>query len=357
MISMARPFLADPHFAEKAKRGDARAINVCIACNQACLDQVFVNKKASCLVNPRAGNETELIYQTVTKPKRIAVVGAGPAGLAFAATAAERGHEITLFERGENLGGQFNLAKRIPGKEEFQHTINFFMHQLETYKVEIRLQTHANLEQLKEFDEVVLATGVEPRIPHMQGIQHKKVMTYIDAIHNPDRVGSKVAVMGAGGIGFDVAELLTHSPAEFYNEWGIDINVEHRGGIKPTEISPSPREVYLVQRKKEKMGQRLGKTTGWIHRLSLKHKKVKMLTGVTYVKIDDQGLHLLVQDEPLLLDVDSIIICTGQLELRTLFEPLKQAGQNVHLIGGAFKALELDARHAIDQACRLAAIL
>jgi 2,4-dienoyl-CoA reductase (NADPH2) len=360
VVSMARPFLADPHFVEKAKRGDEKAINVCIACNQACLDQVFVNKKASCLVNPRAGNETQLVYQTVHQAKRIAVVGAGPAGLAFSATAAERGHQITLFERAENLGGQFNLAKHIPGKEEYQHTIDYFTHQLETFKVDVRLQTHPNIEQLKEYDEIVLATGVEPRIPRVEGIQHPKVMTYIQAVHNPKSVGARVAIMGAGGIGFDVAELLSHSHnenAEFYNEWGIDLKMQHRGGLKEPEISPPVREIYLVQRKKEKMGSRLGKTTGWIHRLSLKHKKVKMLSGVAYVRIDDQGLHLLVDNKPLLLAVDSIIVCTGQLELRPLFAPLKHAGLNVHLIGGAFKALELDARHAIDQACRLAAIL
>lgn len=362
MISMARPFLADAQFAKKAKLGESRAINVCIACNQACLDQVFVNKQASCLVNPRACNETQLVYQIAEYSKQIAVVGAGPAGLAFAAIAAERGHKITLFEKNDELGGQFNLAKNIPGKEEFQHTLNYFSYQLEKYQVDIRLRTEASLALLKDFDEVVLATGVSPRIPVIDGISHEKVMTYLDVIQHKKIPGKHVAVIGAGGIGFDIAEWLTHEPAEnhsqqFYDEWGIDMSGTHRGGITKSHITPSPRQVYLLQRKKEKPGKRLGKTTGWIHRLSLKHKQVDMLTGVTYVRIDDQGLHILVDEKQRVLAVDSVIICTGQLELRSLFEPLKQAGQTVHLIGGAFKALELDARHAIDQACRLAALV
>jgi len=362
MVSMARPFLADAQFAEKARLGEREAINVCIACNQACLDQVFVNKAASCLVNPRAGNETQLVYQTVHHPKRIAVVGAGPAGLAFSAVAAERGHHVTLFEKSDVLGGQFNLAKRIPGKEEFQHTINYFTHQLRKFQVDVRLQTEANIELLKEFDEVVLATGVQPRIPEIEGIGHKSVMTYIDTIMQYKSPGKRVAVIGAGGIGFDVAEWLTHdrhaeNKQDFYDEWGIDINVSNRGGLKKPDITLSSREVYLLQRKKEKLGKRLGKTTGWIHRLSLKHKQVHMLSGVSYVRIDDQGLHVIIDGVEQVLAVDSVILCTGQIELCTLFEPLKQAQKTVHLIGGAFKALELDARHAIDQSCRLAALI
>lgn len=362
MVSMARPFLADPLFVEKTRLGESAAINVCIACNQACLDQVFVNKTASCLVNPRAGNETELIYQTVHHPKKIAVVGAGPAGLAFATVAAERGHQVTLFEKANELGGQFNLAKNIPGKEEFQHTINYFTHQLEKYKVDIQLNTAANLSLLQNFDEIILATGISPRVPQIEGLHHEKVMTYVDLIQERKKAGKRVAIIGAGGIGFDVAEWLTHEhhPAhkqQFFDEWGIDITSQHRGGIKPPELSASPRTVYLLQRKKEKHGKRLGKTTGWIHRLSLKHKQVKMLAGVNYVRIDDEGLHITIEDKPQVLAVDSIIICAGQNELRDLFQPLKEAGKSVHLIGGAYKALELDARHAIDQACRLAAIL
>ncbi|MFC7781184.1 NADPH-dependent 2,4-dienoyl-CoA reductase [Legionella taurinensis] len=362
MVSMARPFLADAHFVEKAKRGESAAINVCIACNQACLDRVFVNKTASCLVNPRACNETELVYQTVHHPKRIAVVGAGPAGLAFSAVAAERGHDVTLFEKSDVLGGQFNLARRIPGKEEFQHTINYFAHQLPKLGVDIRFNTEATPALLQGFDEVVLASGITPRIPQIDGIHHEKVMTYIDVIMERRVPGQRVAIIGAGGIGFDVAEWLTHEhhgheAKHFYKEWGIDLTVSHRGGLDDAEVSPSPREVYLLQRKKEKHGKNLGKTTGWVHRLSLKHKQVKMLAGVTYERIDDEGLHIRIGEEKTVLPVDSVVICAGQNELRDLYDPLRESGQSVHLIGGAFKALELDARHAIDQACRLAALL
>lgn len=361
MVSMARPFLADAQFAEKAKIGESEAINVCIACNQACLDQVFQHKTASCLVNPRACNETELVYQTAHKPKKIAVVGAGPAGLAFAAVAAERGHLVTLFEKSDVLGGQFNLSKRIPGKEVFEHTIRYFQYQLDKYKVEICLQREPGIEELKGYDDVVLATGIKPRIPDIEGIDHPKVMIYMDAIMQRREVGQTVAIIGAGGIGFDVAEFLTHErnapPEHFYAEWGIDLEVKHRGGLKTPEIKPSSRTVYLLQRKKEKLGKRLGKTTGWIHRLSLKHKQVQMISGVVYERIDNEGIHVRIDDKTELLKVDSVIICAGQIELNDLFEPLKKAGITTHLIGGAYKALELDARHAIDQACRLAAII
>lgn len=361
MVSMARPFLADPQFAEKAKLGEPDAINICIACNQACLDRVFVNKTASCLVNPRACNEIELVYEETHDPKSIAVVGSGPAGLAFAAVAAERGHKVTLFEKGEQIGGQFNLAKRIPGKEEFQHTLNYFNYQLQKYKVSIHLRTEATVDLLADFDEVVLASGIKPRTPEIPGIEHPKVVSYLDVITGKHEIGPRVAIIGAGGIGFDVAEFLTTqshiSKEEFYDEWGIDVRGEYRGGIKTPVIPPSPREVYLLQRKKEKMGNRLGKTTGWIHRLSLKHKKVKMISGVIYERIDDEGLHVRINDTPQVLAVDNVVICAGQLELAELQAPLKAAGKVVHLVGGAYKALELDARHAIDQACRLAALI
>lgn len=362
MVSMARPFLADAGFAHKAKLGHHHAINVCIACNQACLDQVFANKTASCLVNPRACHETELVYQMASMPKKIAVIGGGPAGLAFASVAAYRGHHVTLFEKDEGLGGQFNLAKRIPGKEEFQYTIDYFSQQLEQYQVDVRLNTEATIALLQGFDEIVLATGVIPRIPVIEGIAHEKVMTYLDVLQNKKIPGQRVAVLGAGGIGFDVATWLTQDKtvddsSRFYDEWGIDLTVTHRGGLKKALMTPSPREVYLLQRKNKKLGLGLGKTTGWIHRLHLKHKRVEMLHGVTYVRIDDQGLHLLIEEKPRVLPVDSIILCTGQLESQPLFLPLKEKGKIVHLIGGAFKALELDARHAINQASRLAAIV
>jgi 2,4-dienoyl-CoA reductase (NADPH2) len=362
MVSMARPFLADEQFVNKAQVGESRAINVCIACNQACLDQVFVNKPASCLVNPRACRETELVYQQAEKRKRIAVIGAGPAGLAFAVTAAERGHQVTLFEKSGQLGGQFNLAKRIPGKEDYQYTIDYFRYQLDKFQVAIRLHADPDLSILEGFDDIVLATGVEPRIPAIVGIEHEKVMSYVELIEERRNPGQRVAVIGAGGIGFDAAEWLTHDhslndKASFFSEWGIDVTGAHRGGLKEQIRPSSPRTVYLLQRKKEKLGKKLGKTTGWIHRLSLKHHQVEMLSDVSYVRIDDEGLHILVNGDNRLLVVDSVVICAGQVELNSMYESLKQAGLSVHLIGGAFKALELDARHAIEQACRLAALL
>ncbi|MDX2347209.1 MAG: NADPH-dependent 2,4-dienoyl-CoA reductase [Legionella sp.] len=361
MVSMARPFLADENFAQKAAHGASGAINVCIACNQACLDQIFEHKTVSCLVNPRACHETKLVYETTSQPKKIAVVGAGPAGLGFTVVAAERGHHVTLFERSDKLGGQFNFAKKIPGKEEFQKTLDYFAHQLEKFEIEVCLNTEATPEILKAYDEVVLATGVFPRMPKIDGIGHASVITYAELLEGTRKAGKRVAIIGAGGIGFDVAEFLSggsgESKAAFCREWGIDLNVSHRGGIIPSEKPESEREIFLLQRKKEKMGRRLGKTTGWIHRMSLKHRDVKMMSGVVYERIDDTGLHVLVDNKSIVLDVDSIIVCAGQEEANALYAPLKNAGCSVHLIGGAFKALELDARHAINQASRLAAVL
>lgn len=361
MVSMARPLLADPYFVKKAAMNESKAINVCIACNQACLDRVFQKKIASCLVNPRACNETELVYAPVKQPKNLAVVGGGPAGLAFAAVAAERGHRVTLFEKSDVLGGQFNLSKRIPGKEIFQSTIDYFQYQLNKHRVDVQLNNAPNVNDLKKFDEVIVATGVKPRIPAMEGIDHPKVVIYTDAIMQRKPIGKRVAIIGAGGIGFDVAEFLTHdlnaSREQFYAEWGIDLEVNERGGLVTPAHYTGGREIFLLQRKNETLGKRLGKTTGWIHRLSLRHKHVKMLSGVSYQLIDDDGLHIVVDGKPQMLAVDHVILCAGQLEANDLYEPLKNAGVTTHLIGGAFKALELDARFAMDQACRLAAVV
>lgn len=361
MISMARPFLADEAFVMKAKQGESRAINTCIACNQACLDHVFLKRTASCMLNPRACHETSLVYEATSKPKWLAVVGAGPAGMAFAKVAAERGHRVTIFEKSAQLGGQFNLARRIPGKTDYQYSIDYFSYQLKKYQVEICLNTSPDVEQLMAFDEVIIATGVRPRIPAIPGIDHPCVMTYLDVIEERKVPGLRVAIIGAGGIGFDVATLLSHSnhvsSPSFCDEWGIDLSVQHRGGLVPPQLSPSVRTIYLMQRKQEKIGKNLGKSTGWIHRLGLKKHHVSMLSGVEYLKIDDEGLHIMQQNEPKKIEVDSIVICAGQVETRGEYEALKARGRVVHLIGGAYKALELDAKHAIEQACRLAALV
>jgi 2,4-dienoyl-CoA reductase (NADPH2) len=364
MVSMARPLLADEEFVKKAEEGRADEINTCIGCNQACLDHIFKNKQASCLVNPRAGYETELHYHKVEIKKTVAVVGAGPAGMAAATVAAERGHEVTLFEKDDKIGGQFNVAKKVPGKEEFNETLRYFAKQMELHNVNLKLNTAASIEDLKSFDEVIIATGITPRKPAIPGIDHEKVLGYLDVLKHEKPVGKKVAIIGAGGIGFDVAEYLVHEGAssslsisEFMKEWGVDMNNEVRGGIegiKP-DFPASPREVYLLQRKKGKLGAKLGKTTGWIHRANLTKKKVTMLSSVTYDKIDDLGLHITVNGNSQILDVDNVVICAGQLSLNQLFEPLKEAGVNVHLIGGADLATELDAKRAIDQGSRLAA--
>jgi 2,4-dienoyl-CoA reductase (NADPH2) len=361
MVSLARPFLADPNFVAKAQAGEEKSINVCIACNQACLDHVFKNKLASCLVNPRAAHETEINYSPTNIVKNIAVVGAGPAGLAFSTIAAERGHNVTLFEKNDRIGGQFNLAKCIPGKSDFQYTIDYYSEQLKRHQVKVELGYTATHENLDKFDDIILSTGVNPRIPDIEGIAHPKVMTYLEVLQEKKVPGACVAVLGAGGIGFDVAEWLTHSATEnattFYDEWGIDITVSTRGGLKPPAIQPSPRKIYLLQRKEEKLGMRLGKTTGWIHRLSLKHKNVSMLAGVKYLRISDAGLHILYKEKEEILSVDSIVICTGQIESKELYQPLVALGKRVHVIGGANKALELDAKHAIREATALAAAI
>ncbi|GGD09579.1 NADPH-dependent 2,4-dienoyl-CoA reductase [Halopseudomonas salina] len=367
MVSMARPFLADPEFVNKAAAGLAEEINTCIGCNQACLDHTFGGKLTSCLVNPRACHETELNYLPVTQVKKIAVVGAGPGGLSAATVAAQRGHEVTLFDSGDEIGGQFNIAKRIPGKEEFYETLRYYDRMIAKHGVRLVLGKRASVEDLADFDEVILATGVVPRTPDIPGIGHPKVLGYLDTILQRRDVGKRVAVIGAGGIGFDVSEFITQQGESaaldtelFWDEWGIDPAIEARGGIAGVEAHPHPpaREVFLLQRKTSKVGDGLGKTTGWIHRAGLKSRQVKMLNAVQYLKIDDEGLHVsIAEGEPQVLAVDNIVICAGQDPLRELQAGLEAAGKPVHLVGGADVAAELDAKRAIDQGSRLAAAL
>jgi len=366
MVSMARPFLADPELVNKAEQGREDEINTCIGCNQACLDHIFSRKIASCLVNPRACNETELNYTQTSNKKKIAVVGSGPAGMAASTTLASRGHEVTLFESTSEIGGQFNIAKQVPGKEEFYETIRYFGKQIEITGVDLQLNTKADIDKLKSFDEVILATGIKPRTPQIEGVNHPKVLSYIEVLKDKKEVGKKVAIIGAGGIGFDVAEYITHEGeatsqnlAAFLKEWGIDEKNEVRGGIEgiTAQVAPSPREVVLLQRKESKIGAGLGKTTGWIHRISLKNKAVKMLNGVQYDKIDDQGLHITRRGKSEIMDVDTIILCAGQLSNTDLLADLEKAGVNTHLIGGAERAGELDAKRAIEQGSRLGAKL
>ena len=367
MVSMARPFLADPEFVNKAAAGRADEINTCIGCNQACLDHTFGGKLTSCLVNPRACHETELNYIPTHHSKRIAVIGAGPAGLAAATVAAERGHQVTLFDSASEIGGQFNIAKRVPGKEEFFETLRYFGRKLQTTGVDVRLNTRVAVQDLlgAGYDDVILATGIAPRTPAIPGIENPKVLSYLDVILQRKPVGHSVAVIGAGGIGFDVSEFLVHQGVStsldrtaFWKEWGIDTTLEARGGvvgIKP-ELHAPARQVFLLQRKASKVGDGLGKTTGWIHRTGLKNKQVQMLNSVEYLKIDDAGLHIRIgEGEEKLLPVDNIVICAGQDPLRELYDGLVGAGQAVHLIGGADVAAELDAKRAIDQGSRLAA--
>jgi 2,4-dienoyl-CoA reductase (NADPH2) len=368
MVSMARPFLADPEFVNKAAAGRGDEINTCIGCNQACLDHTFGGKLTSCLVNPRACHETELNYLPVTQVRKIAVVGAGPAGLAAATVAAQRGHEVTLFDSASEIGGQFNIAKRIPGKEEFYETLRYFGRKLETTGVDLRLNTRVKVDDLlgQGYDEVILATGIAPRTPAIPGVDNPKVLTYLDVILARKPVGKSVAVIGAGGIGFDVSEYLVHQGVAtsldrdaFWDEWGIDTQLAARGGVAGIKAHPHApaRQVFLLQRKATKVGDGLGKTTGWIHRTGLKNKQVQMLNSVEYLKIDDAGLHIRIgaEGEEKLLPVDNVVICAGQDPLRELYEGLQAAGQSVHLIGGADVATELDAKRAIDQGSRLAA--
>ncbi len=367
LVSMARPMLADPELVNKAAQGREDEINTCIACNQACLDHTFGGRQqVSCLVNPRACNETLLRYLPTSRVKRMAVVGAGPAGLAFATVAAQRGHAVTLIDAGNEIGGQFNLAKRIPGKEEFFETLRYYRRMIDKHGVTLRLNTRASAAELQAegFDEVVVATGISPRTPDIPGIDHPKVVAYVDAILGRKPIGRRVAIIGAGGIGFDVAELVTHQGTSaaldidvFAREWGIDFKGHPRGGVTGVlpQVAKAEREVFLMQRKADALGRTLGRTTGWTHRLVLNRRGVQMVAGVDYQRIDDAGLHTLVNGEPRLFEVDSVIVCAGQTPLRTLYDELQTCGVSAWLVGGAFEAAELDAKRAIDQASRLAA--
>jgi len=364
MVSLARPFLADPEFALKAREGREDEINTCIACNQACLDHVFEGKLASCLVNPRACHETELNYTRATTIRKVAVVGAGPGGLAAATIAAGRGHKVTLFDKDSVLGGQLNIARRIPGKSEFNETIRYFQRQLELTGAMVRLGQEVQAKELGDFDEIVVATGVRPRIPEIKGIDHPKVLTYIDVVLHNKPVGQRVAVLGAGGIGFDVSIFLSNSDPEYgssvqhyTDEWGIDRSLENRGGLRPPVAEKNPRQIYLLKRSKNKFGATLGKTTGWAHRKTLEERGVEMIAGVTYKEITDRGLLIEVKGQERWLEVDNVVLCTGQIARNELHEELQRIGKKAHLIGGAFEASELDAKRAIDQGARLAAVL
>ena len=360
LVSMARPFLADPEWVLKATTDRADEINVCIACNQACLDHVFAKKKASCMVNPRAARETELRLLPTRRTKSIAVVGAGPAGLAAAVTAAGRGHRVELFEADAELGGQFGIARRIPGKEEFAETIRYYRRQLDLTGVKVHLGRRAGVDDLTGFDEIVLATGVVPRVPAIPGIDHPKVLSYVEVVRDGKPVGDSVAVIGAGGIGVDVSEFLTGTSPDleaWKAEWGVGDPTQLPGALAVPRPEPSPRKVYLLQRKAGKIGAGLGKTTGWVHRAALKNKQVEQLRGVNYDWIDDEGLHITFgpkREKARVLAVDTIVVCAGQEPVRDLAEALRESGRPVHLIGGADVAAELDAKRAIEQATRLA---
>ena len=364
MVALARPFLADSHFVAKAAQGRSEEINTCIGCNQACLDHTFSLKTSSCLVNPRACHETELVLSPTRNRKNIAVVGAGPAGLAFSISAAEIGHSVTLFDAADRIGGQLTMARRVPGKEEFDETLRYYRVHLDKYGVDVRLGTHVSATDLTDFDEVVIATGVVPRTPEIPGVEHPKVLSYVDVLHGDAEVGEKVAIIGAGGIGFDVAEFLTDSGAEasqdiaeFFRQWGVDTEHTTVGGLTEPQRPTPPRRVHLLQRKTSKLGKDLGKTTGWIHRLELRNRNVDMIAGVSYEKVDDEGLHITVDGEKRVLDVDNVVLCAGQESRRDLADELAALGVEAHVIGGADVAAELDAKRAIDQGTRLAAAL
>ncbi|MFF7451544.1 MULTISPECIES: FAD-dependent oxidoreductase [unclassified Streptomyces] len=364
MVSMARPMLADPDFVAKAEAGTPEAINTCIGCNQACLDHTFSLQITSCLVNPRACHETELVLSPTRLRKRVAVVGAGPAGLACAVSAAERGHDVTLFDAASEIGGQLNVARQVPGKQEFDETLRYFRHQLDRHGVDVRLNTWVAAADLAGYDEVVVATGVTPRTPDIPGVDHPSVVGYLDVLRDRVPVGARVAVLGAGGIGFDVAEFLTdggdkahEDPATYFRLWGVDMEHTGPGGLTAPERPAPPRTVHLLQRKASKVGAGLGKTTGWIHRTELKHRGVRMVPGVRYDRIDDAGLHVTVGEESAVLEVDTIVLCTGQEPRRDLYEELVAAGVSAHLIGGADVAAELDAKRAIKQGTEVAAAL
>ncbi|MDT0464867.1 NADPH-dependent 2,4-dienoyl-CoA reductase [Streptomyces gibsoniae] len=364
MVSLARPMLADPDFVAKAADGRPEAINTCIGCNQACLDHTFSGQITSCLVNPRACHETELVLSPTRLRKKVAVVGAGPAGLACAVSAAERGHQVTLYDAASEVGGQLNVARKVPGKQEFDETLRYFRAQLDRHGVDVRLNTRVAAADLAGFDEIVVATGVTPRTPEIPGIDHPRVLGYLDVLRDGAAVGDRVAVLGAGGIGFDVAEYLTDTgdkasedPATYFRHWGVDMDYDAPGGLGAPERPAQRRTVHLLQRKTSKVGAGLGKTTGWIHRAELKHRGVTMVPGVRYDRIDDAGLHVTVDGESRILEVDTIVLCTGQEPSRGLYEELTAAGRTPHLIGGADVAAELDAKRAIKQGTEVAAAL
>ena len=366
MVSMARPLLADENFVNKAKAGESDSINTCIACNQACLDHSFENKIASCLVNPRAANETTLQFNQTEHPLSIAVVGAGPSGMAFSTYASQRGHKVTLFDKSSELGGQLNLAKQVPGKEEFFELLRYFKQALDKNNVTIKLNVEATPQLLAKFDKVIIASGIQPRVPKIRGVEHPKVISYIDVLSRKKTIGKSVAIIGAGGIGFDVAEFLTHQGESsslnkelFANEWGIDLDNSTPGGITKAHPPKSPRIVYLLQRKNSKVGANLGKTTGWIHRATLNMKQVNMMSNIEYIRVDDHGLHILVDGKPKLLNVDNVVLCAGQIPLRTLADQLNNCRDenSIHVIGGADVAAELDAKRAINQAAWLASTI